>query len=434
MNLLVTNARTAQAYVIIRCLRPHARKIVAETYGHSALAARISPAANSRLVDRVCRLPYPARDWLAGRLQPTNTEAEERYLEALLEVCAREQIDTIFPSLDAQVYILSKNRARLQARGVFAPVPDYETLLGSLDKYRTIQAAAAAGFPHPRTLLGEDDAAVAQFGRDVPPPWIVRPRCSAGSLGLELVTDPAQLVPCVQRARAQYGAPMVQEYIAGTGRQNFYLLLDAQGDPVFALCPRVLRCSSRIFRNNSAAVESAADHPLLPRVLELARRLNWRGTLTVQTKIDPRTGQPCLMEANPRLGTHIWYRTELGLNEPLRCLQIARGEPVERGPVPPAGVRLLEPVEDLVGGGFEMLDWLLYQVRIGLLGRAPLDPASPPPSPRQLLRDFAACYRRGVPKRYSPLSNCWRDDPLVTLLWSYTIFRSWTRNLHYLGR
>lgn len=434
MNLLVTNARTAQAYVIVQCLRPFAKKIVVETCGRSALAARISPAANSRLVDRRYRVPYASRDWQAGRIQRENTEAEEAYLQAILRVCEEEEIDTIFPSLDPQVYIFSKNLHRLKERGITAPVPDYDTLLGSLDKYRTIQAAAASGFPHPRTVLGDDDEAVRRFASEVKPPWVVRPRFTAGSVGFELVTDGAQLVARAQAVREKFGIPLVQEYIPGTGRQNFYVVLDARGEEAFSLCPRVIRCTSRIFRNATAACESAVEHPLMPRVLGLARQLNWRGSITIQTKIDPRTGQPCLMEANPRLGTHLWYRTSLGVNEPLMCLKIARGEAVEKVTSVPLGALMLEPTEDAMGLGFELLDWLLYRIRIGWLGRAPLDPASPPPSLRQMYREYAACYLNRRPKILSPLFTCWLRDPLVALLWSYTMFRSGTRSLNHLGK
>ena len=48
MNLLVTNTRNAQAYAIIRALRPHAEKIVATMEGDNRLAARLSHAVNSR--------------------------------------------------------------------------------------------------------------------------------------------------------------------------------------------------------------------------------------------------------------------------------------------------------------------------------------------------------------------------------------------------
>lgn len=50
MNLLVTNTRNAQAYAIIRALRPYADKIVVTMYGRNRLSARLSYAANSRLV------------------------------------------------------------------------------------------------------------------------------------------------------------------------------------------------------------------------------------------------------------------------------------------------------------------------------------------------------------------------------------------------
>jgi hypothetical protein len=47
MNLLVTNTRNAQAYAIIRFLRPFAQKIVVTMEGNNHLAARISHAASS---------------------------------------------------------------------------------------------------------------------------------------------------------------------------------------------------------------------------------------------------------------------------------------------------------------------------------------------------------------------------------------------------
>jgi hypothetical protein len=44
MNLPVTNTRNAQAYAIIRALRPYAEKIVATMEGENRLAARLSHA------------------------------------------------------------------------------------------------------------------------------------------------------------------------------------------------------------------------------------------------------------------------------------------------------------------------------------------------------------------------------------------------------
>ena len=103
MNLLVTNTRTTQAFHIIRALRPHAQKIVVTMYGKSRLEARLSHAANSRLVDKRYYVPSPVEDWRAGNIQKQNTEREEAYIQAVLRICEEEKIDTIFPSYDPQV-------------------------------------------------------------------------------------------------------------------------------------------------------------------------------------------------------------------------------------------------------------------------------------------------------------------------------------------
>src|SRR4026209_2717069 len=137
MNLLVTNTRNAQAYGIIRALRPYAAKIVATMEGDNRFVARLSHAANSRLVDKRYYVPSPAQDWRAGRIQRENTAREEAYIQAILRICEREQIDTVFPSFDPHVYVLSKNIERFKEIGVLIPIPDYDSVVACLDKFRT---------------------------------------------------------------------------------------------------------------------------------------------------------------------------------------------------------------------------------------------------------------------------------------------------------
>jgi hypothetical protein len=49
-------------------------------------------------VDKRYYVPSPVEDWRAGRIQRENTEREEAYIQTILGICEREQIDTIFPS------------------------------------------------------------------------------------------------------------------------------------------------------------------------------------------------------------------------------------------------------------------------------------------------------------------------------------------------
>src|SRR5438552_18933763 len=115
MKLLVTNTQSGQTYSIIRSLRPYATKIVVTMDGKHRFAARTSHAANSRLVDGRYYVPSVESDWRAGIIQRENTAKEEVYVQRILEICRREEIDTIFPSYDPLIYVFSKNIERFNA-------------------------------------------------------------------------------------------------------------------------------------------------------------------------------------------------------------------------------------------------------------------------------------------------------------------------------
>ena len=152
MRLLVTNASAPQAYTVLRALRAHAEKVIVTMSGPRPLGVwPICHAAYSRLVDGRYRVPDPRRDWYEGRIQSENTEREQEFITAVLEICEREGIDTIFPSHDAWVYVFSKNKNLFEDRGILIPIPEYNTVIKPLDKYQTVLCAEESGFPAPRT-------------------------------------------------------------------------------------------------------------------------------------------------------------------------------------------------------------------------------------------------------------------------------------------
>jgi len=425
VRLLVTNTRVAQAYAIVRALRPHAERLVATTSGPRPLG--IWPtchAAFSRLVDRRYAVPDPESDWAEGRIQPENTPREQAFVDAVLEICERERIDTVFPSSDPWIYVFSKNRERFSRHGILIPVPDYEVVTKPLDKYRSVECAREVGFPAPLSFLASSDTAVREIVAKLPPPWVIKRRFTSGGRGLAVVSDADELRAKTALLRQHHGAPIVQEYVPGRERQNFYLVLDRSGRAVSALTPKILRYAGRVFRSSCVACESVAPHHLVDQAVRLVRHMGWWGGATVQTKIDARDGLPKLMEVNPRLGTHLWYRTALGVNEPLLCLKIARGEQVDPVIDYPLGCVLLQPIEDVADLAAELVDLGIYRLRTGLLGKAPLDPANPPLSLRERFASLRAQYAGGRERLFSPYVRYGIEDPLPALIWTSKVFAS----------
>jgi len=433
MNLLVTNSQCSQAYMIMRCLRSDARRIVATMNGTNWLRARTTHAARSKYVDARYVVPYCARDWLAGRIQHENTEAEESFVRRIEEICRKEKIDTIFPSFDPEVYVFSKNLERFRRQGILVVGPDYERLMIPLDKYNSVRAAEKAGVPVPRSIVPADMEELRRVAPELGPPWVIKPRMTAGSQGTTYVDDPAKLESTYAKVSAAHHRPMLQEFIPGWMTRNFYLMADRDSEIVSILSPDVLRTSKRLFRDSTAVCVSRTTPPLLAEVRQLVREIGWRGGLTIQTKIDARDGKPKLMEINPRLGSALWRRTELGVNEPLAYLRIARGEPVGELPAYPDGVLLLEPLDDILNITLELLDIAVFRFRTRVLGRAPIDPDNLPRPLREVMHAYTSAYFNRQPKALIPYTRYLASDPVACLLWYYQATGYWLRNLRKIG-
>ncbi len=425
MNLLITNAHQIQAYVILRCLRSDARRIVITEGGDDALNATgfDGMAMYSRFVDARHSVPPFAADWLAGRLEPDNTVAEENYVQCIEEICRRESIDVIFPSLDPEVYLFAKNKQRFARQGILLVVPDADVLRIPLDKSLTMRTAQRVGFPCPVTFYPASVSDIPQIVAASRPPWIVKPRFTAHGQHMALAADASSLEQAYIEVSEHQGAPIIQEYIEGDRRQNYYLTVNRDGRILSLLSPRATRTHHwGSYRVSTRAAVSASSAPYLDEMRALVGELGLWGGYTFQTKIDPRDGVPKLLEINARLGQHVWWRTGLGVNEPKICLQIARGESPTGNLSFREDVLLLDPYFDvfefyphLVSAVFEFFKRLLGRDRSSQSGVA----GASEPRARDLLRIYAKDYLNLKPKVLSPeFSSIWSDPyPCLRAYW-----------------
>lgn len=422
MRLLVTNAHTPQAYAIVRALRPHAERVVATYEGEGRLAG-LAHASWSRAVDARYHVPSVVADWTAGRLLGDPTPAEVAWVDALVRVCERERIDTIFPSWDPYVFALSKHHARFAALGVTVPVPPFDVAATALDKYKTVVAGESVGFPCPRTYLYESPSQLERIAGDESFPLVIKPRFTSGGHGMAIVRSRAELLDTAPRVASAYGPPLIQEYIPGGNRDSVQFVLAKDGTIVFAFHKRRLRTFRRTARFGTVSETAAPDERLL-KTAALVRKAGWWGAMGIETIRDPRDGQDKLMEINPRFPRQVWNRVELGINEPLMCVRIARGEPVETVPSCEPGILFVSPVEDAGLFLLQVADRAVYQWRTQVGGEPLLDPSCTPLSVREQWRAYRSTYRRPGRRVFDPyFTNAWRD-PVPSLLW-WMQFTTW---------
>ena len=419
MNLLVTNTRAAQAYSVIQALRPYANKIVATIYGSNFLAAWLSShAAHSRFVDKYYHAPSFAGDWTRGKITKENTPKEQAYIDEVSRICKTEQIDTIFPSWDAQIFVFSKNKRHFEKLGVFIPIPDYEAWVTVLDKYRALRMAEEAGFPCPRTYLPHSFDDVSMIAKKIKFPVTVKPRFV--SWGTEIATNSSELLEKTSNITRSYGTPIIQEFMPSCLRQDLHFLIDKGGELKLAFHRKVERSLRLDLHAHMSTVNELTGfqpfHAQTMAFLENLRKCGWWGSGIIETAGDPHDGKVKFMELVPRFRRQLWNSTELGINEPQMCISIAQGEPVQAVKSYPAGTLFLSPIEDALVLLFQILDLLVYHCR-RILGLTTVDPQSLPLPLKEITRSFTRSYCSKRPKIMDPYFRYFFRDPLVSVLW-----------------
>jgi hypothetical protein len=110
-------------------------------------------------------------------------------------------------------------------------------------------------------------------------------------------------------------------------------------------------------------------------------------------------------------------------------LRIARDEEVEPIREYPVGTIFADPVEDAVRVSLALVDIIIYRLRIGFLGKEPVDRSNPAMSLRELVQSVRQIYFSGANRVSSLYTKYFFQDPLVSIIWwSQNMANRWIQN------
>jgi carbamoyl-phosphate synthase large subunit len=242
---------------------------------------------------------------------------DPRIAAMLLELCRSQDVDVLVPTVDTELLPLARARARFAQAGVTLVVAQEATLDVCLDKWRLAQRCRGAVRVPETWLVDErfDAAAVAL-------PAIVKPRSGSGSRGIVLVERRAEL-----DALARDGSLLVQEHLPGP-EHSLDVLARADGH-VAAVVPR-----ERLKVDSGIAVTGRTKHDerLDTFAREVARLIGLTTVANVQVKEDV-SGEPALLEVNPRFPGTMPLTVHSGVDMPRLAIGEALGEAIPDGPL-----------------------------------------------------------------------------------------------------
>jgi len=204
------------------------------------------------------------------------------------------------------------------------------------DKATTLALAARLQIPHPKTECADCADSLAAAVKRMRGDFVVKPVHGSGSRGVRY--SPAFTASEAEAYLRAFGPALVQERVPREGDAiGVSLLFGRDGECLAHFCHKRLR----EFPNGGGPSTDrigVADERLLKMSLQLLQEIQWQGVAMVEWKIDPRTGEPMLMEINPRFWGSLELAVRSGVDFPLLYARAAAGCATP-APAPALGLR-----------------------------------------------------------------------------------------------
>ena len=238
-------------------------------------------------------------------------EAEaEDYLEVLLNVVDKYNIEILMPSSGYDIFPFSEFKSKLKKHGVFPVVSDRKILEICRDKLSTYNHLNKI-FNLPFTTLNPDEV--------VNYPIIAKPRFGKGSRDIIQVNDEQEK----KYICSKFPNMIYQEFLPGD-EYTIDVMSDLEGNPIVSV-PRVrLQTKSGI----STKGKIILDEGLIEESMKIVKKLKIIGPSCIQMKKD-HLDEFKLVEINPRLGGGTIFTTLAGANFPKMVIDLVEGKKID---------------------------------------------------------------------------------------------------------
>lgn len=248
------------------------RKSFAE--GSKLIATDLSPYAPA--------LYFADKQYLVPRID------DPSYIDTILDICKKEEIDAVTTFIDPEIELLAKNRDHFAELGVEVLAPYEHTAQLCFNKYLMFRHLVQSGIPTVKTwgTIEEFDQANQGF------PVFVKPRTGSGSVGARKVNSHEELAI----AMAEDSSLIIQEYMDCLDLDADVYIDTISHEAVSAFSKK--KIETRI--GGASKTVSFKDEKLFAFIQQICKVLKFNGP--VDMDFFYRDGQYYLSEVNPRFG------------------------------------------------------------------------------------------------------------------------------------
>lgn len=232
------------------------------------------------------------------------------YIPQLLEICEKDRIDLVIPTIDTDLLVLSEHKEAFHKAGVAVMISALDKVRLCRDKNDTTAFFHSCGLKAPETV----NDYMAYRG---PFPCFIKPKDGSSSIDAYKVDEKEQLLTYAERVKDY----IIQPFIDGK-EYTVDIFCDPEGNPIY-ITPR-----ERLAVRSGEVLKTkiVLDEGIVAECRELVRQFVPCGPITVQLIREKETGDDYYIEINPRYGGGAPLSIKAGADSAQMTLRLLLGE------------------------------------------------------------------------------------------------------------
>lgn len=238
------------------------------------------------------------------------------YIDVILDICKKEQIDGVLSLIDPELSLLAENQERFAAIGTRVIGSEYRLCEMSLDKYQMYQWLTGHGYRCAKSYMDKEEFYADVAAGKAHYPVFVKPARGSASIAISKVYDQET----IELLFAHTQGLMIQEFLEGQeiGADVYIDMLSHQVVSIFTKKKLLMRAGE-----TDKAV-SFRDEALFALIQKFVKEAGFVGQIDIDIfQVD---GEYYISEVNPRFGGGYPHAYECGCNHMELILNNLRGE------------------------------------------------------------------------------------------------------------
>lgn len=241
---------------------------------------------------------------------------EPEYIPQLLNICEKEKVDCLIPTIDTDLLLLAENKEKFETVGTKVLISAVDKVKLCRDKRYTADYFMSVGLKSPVPV---DDASKYVLGY----PAFIKPKDGSSSIDAYKVSNVEELKEYAKKVNDY----IVQPFISGR-EFTIDIFCDYEGNPVY-ITPRE-RLAVRAGEVLKTRIHQ--DDTMIREMLALIEDYKPCGQITVQLIQDEVTGNNYYIEINPRFGGGAPLSIKAGADSAKAVIRMLNGEKLEYMP------------------------------------------------------------------------------------------------------